>query len=86
MVGNVKFKNNHQTSRMEEGILCSIIYVCAHVVRVEQEREIFIDDVLVRIYFIIVMIKRTFLVPWEFGGRTFQGSNSKKGEVFTYVG
>jgi len=30
------------------------------------ERELFIDNLLVRIHFIIVMIRWTGLVPWEF--------------------
>jgi len=30
------------------------------------EREIFIDNLLVRMHFIIVMIRRTGLAPWEF--------------------
>jgi len=30
------------------------------------EREIFIDNLLVRIHFIIVMIRWTGLAPWEF--------------------
>jgi len=30
------------------------------------EREFFIDNLLVRIYFIIVMIRWTGLTPWEF--------------------
>jgi len=32
-----------------------------------REREFFIDDLLVRIHFIIVMIRWTGLAPWEFG-------------------
>ena len=31
-----------------------------------REREFFIDKLLVRIHFIIVMIRRTGLAPWEF--------------------
>ena len=31
-----------------------------------QKREFFIDNLLVRIHFIIVMIKWTGLAPWEF--------------------
>ena len=31
-----------------------------------REREFFIDSLLVRIYFIIVMIRWTGLAPWEF--------------------
>ena len=31
-----------------------------------REREFFIDNLLVRIHFIIVMIRRTGLAPWEF--------------------
>ena len=34
-----------------------------------REREIFIDNLLVRIHFIIVMIRWTGLAPWEFQGR-----------------
>ena len=30
------------------------------------ERVFFVDNLLVRIHFIIVMIRRTGLVPWEF--------------------
>ena len=30
------------------------------------EREFFIENLLVRIHFIIVMIRRTGLAPWEF--------------------
>jgi len=33
--------------------------------RARREREFFIDNPLVRIYFIIVMISRTGLAPWE---------------------
>ena len=32
----------------------------------EPEREFFIDNLLVRIHFIIVMIRWTGLAPWEF--------------------
>ena len=32
----------------------------------EVEREFFIDNLLVRIHFIIVMIQWTGLAPWEF--------------------
>ena len=35
-------------------------------VRPHPEREFFIDNLLVRIHFIIVMIKWTGLAPWEF--------------------
>jgi len=31
-----------------------------------RERDIFIDNLLVRIHFIIVMIRWTGLAPWEF--------------------
>ena len=31
-----------------------------------EKREFFIDNLLVRIHYIIVMIKWTGLVPWEF--------------------
>ena len=31
-----------------------------------EEREFFIDNLLVRIHFIIVMIRWTGLAPWEF--------------------
>ena len=31
-----------------------------------QEREFFIDNLLVRIHFIIVMVRWTGLAPWEF--------------------
>ena len=31
-----------------------------------EERELFIDNLLVRIHFIIVMIRCTGLAPWEF--------------------
>jgi len=30
------------------------------------EIELFIDNLLVRIHFIIVMVRRTGLAPWEF--------------------
>ena len=30
------------------------------------EREVFIDNLLVRIHFIIVMVRRTGLAPWKF--------------------
>jgi len=33
----------------------------------QREREFFIDNLLVRIHFIIVMIRWTGLAPWEFG-------------------
>ena len=33
-----------------------------------REREFFIDNLLVRIHFIIVMIRWTGLAPWEFVG------------------
>jgi len=33
---------------------------------VRREREFFIDNLLVRIHFIIAMIRWTGLVPWEF--------------------
>ena len=33
---------------------------------IEQEREFFIDNLLVRILFIIVMSRWTGLAPWEF--------------------
>jgi len=36
--------------------------VCFH----GREREFFIDNLLVRIHFIIVLIRRTGLAPWEF--------------------
>ena len=32
------------------------------------EREFFIDNLLVRIHYIIVMIRWTSLAPWEFAG------------------
>ena len=38
-----------------------------------KEREFFIDNLLVRIHFIIVMIRWTGLAPWEFES-PFQGS------------
>ena len=31
-----------------------------------REREVFIDNLLVRIHFVIVMIRWTGLAPWEF--------------------
>jgi len=37
------------------------------------EREFFIDNLLVRIHFIIVMIRWTGLAPWDFG-LSFPGS------------
>ena len=33
---------------------------------IQREREFFIDNLLVRIHFIIVMIRWTGLAPWEF--------------------
>jgi len=33
-----------------------------------REKEFFIDNLLVRIHFIIVMIRWTGLAPWEFEG------------------
>jgi len=32
----------------------------------EREREFFVDNLLVRIHFIIVMMRWTGLAPWEF--------------------
>jgi len=32
----------------------------------QRERKFFIDNLLVRIHFIIVMIRRTGLAPWDF--------------------
>jgi len=42
--------------------------ICLRVQRLpgSGEREFFIDNLLVRIHFIIVMIRRTGLAPWEF--------------------
>ena len=37
-----------------------------HLIWTHQEREFFIDNLLVQILFIIVMIRWTGLVPWEF--------------------
>ena len=37
------------------------------------EREFFIDDLLVRIHFIIVMIRWTGLAPWEWKVSLFGG-------------
>ena len=37
------------------------------------EREFFIDNLLVRIHFIIVMIRRTGLAPWEFERLSVEG-------------
>ena len=34
--------------------------------KILREREFFIDNLLVRIHFIIVMIRWTGLAPWEF--------------------
>jgi len=44
---------------------------------VEREREFFIDNLLVRIHFIIVMIRWTGLAPWEFEF-PFPGSREPK--------
>jgi len=33
---------------------------------VREEREFFVDNLLVRVHFIIVMIRWTGLAPWEF--------------------
>ena len=38
----------------------------AHLHREGTEREFFIDNLLVRIHFIIVMIRWTGLAPWDF--------------------
>jgi len=35
----------------------------------QREREFFIDNLLVRIHYIIVMMKWTGLAPWEFEGQ-----------------
>ena len=37
-----------------------------HPAAVRDQREFFIDNLLVRIHFIIVVIRRTGLAPWEF--------------------
>jgi len=37
-----------------------------HPAAVRDQREFFIDNLLVRIHFIIVVIRRTSLAPWEF--------------------
>ena len=37
-----------------------------------REREFFIDNLLVRIHFIIVMIRWTGLAPWEFEFKVVQ--------------
>ena len=34
--------------------------------KISQQREFFIDNLLVRIHFIILMIRWTGLAPWEF--------------------
>jgi len=44
-----------------------------HLLHWLSEREFFIDNLLVRIHFIIVMIRLTGLAPWEFEF-TFPGS------------
>ena len=49
--------------------------------RADQEREFFIDNLLVRIHFITVMIRWTSLAPWVFeftfpGRSTFLGLNT----------
>ena len=63
------------------------------------EREFFIDNRLVRIHFIIVMIRWTNLAPWEFefpfpktmwdggvGGSSTGGSMAKKAIASVYRG
>jgi len=45
----------------------------ADVLSQREEREFFIDNLLVRVHFIIVMIRWTGLAPWEFEF-PFQGS------------
>ena len=37
-----------------------------HKSKLRPEREFFIDNLLVRVHFIIVMIRWTGLAPWEF--------------------
>jgi len=56
------------------------------------ERDFFIDNLLVRIHFIIVMIRWTGLVPWEFefpflGSRTFTflDMHAKPRNSFTFA-
>jgi len=42
------------------------LFLVTKVVRQSREREFFIDNLLVRNHFIILMIRRTDLAPWEF--------------------
>ena len=41
-------------------------HLARRLLRRERKREFFIDNLLVRIHFIIVMIRWTGLAPWEF--------------------
>ena len=63
-----QLKRNHAPLSESQGLDCRI---CAIHVFVRQrssvcEREFFIDNLLVRIHFIIEMIRWTGLAPWEF--------------------
>ena len=45
------------------------------------KRDFFIDNLLVRIHFIIVMIRWTGLAPWEFKYPTYKNHPPPVGEV-----
>ena len=55
-------ENDDQNAGPDDAI-CSV-YVAPD--KVCPEREFFIDNLLIRIHFIIVMIRWTGLAPWEF--------------------
>ena len=46
--------------------VCVCVCVCVWAREREREREFFIDNLLVRVHFIIVMMRWTGLAPWEF--------------------
>ena len=49
------------------------------------KREFFIDTHLVRVHFIIVMIRWTGLAPWEFAAPMFIGYRTEYGVVVPTV-
>ena len=60
----------------------TVLRVCSNFLRI-REREFFIDKLLVRIHYIIEMIRWTGLAPWEFGF-PFPGSLTSTFLVTTY--
>ena len=60
---------------LHSGIRCSLLDSGQHLVVAAwagtgaSQREFFIDNLLVRIHFFIVIIRWTGLAPWEFGPR-----------------